>query len=332
MSQAVLLPCSPRVVAVTPAGRRRYLEVLKTYVLADEGIAEWQLWDNCRDPADRAYILALAERHAKIRIMRLPGSDGGNRAINRFYRFCTDPGVFYIKMDDDLMWLPPGFAADFLARALAGQGRYLWWSPLVVNNAVCAWLLQQHGALRIAAPLSAQANDPHGWRNPRFAEALHRAFLAQLRGEGAGLFRVADASVSVSRFSINCLGLFGADVAALGAEFCPAEADDEEWISAVLTYRTGRPGRVLGDLAVAHFGFFTQERHLLGTDVLDQYYDLAGLPRVAHAPGAQGLRARWRDRLQARLLRLPESYEIGPAPVAAGEAPGLAGSTPPAPS
>jgi len=35
-----------KVIAVTPAGRRRYLELLAKYVLSDEAVAEWHLWDN----------------------------------------------------------------------------------------------------------------------------------------------------------------------------------------------------------------------------------------------------------------------------------------------
>ena len=33
-----------------------------------------------------------------------------------------------------------------------------------------------------------------------------------------------------------------------------------------------------GNLLVAHFSFYTQERRLLQTDILDRYYALAGLP------------------------------------------------------
>ena len=78
-----------KVIAVTPAGRRRYLELLAKYILSDSAVAEWHLWDNCRDPADRAYIQSLT--HPKIKVVSLPNSQGDNRSINKFYRTMTDP-------------------------------------------------------------------------------------------------------------------------------------------------------------------------------------------------------------------------------------------------
>jgi hypothetical protein len=60
--------------------------------------------------------------------------------------------------------------------------------------------------------------------------------------------------------------------------------DDEEWISAVLPSRTGKPGRVLGGLTIAHFSFYTQEQELLRTDILERYAQLAGLTACEMPP------------------------------------------------
>jgi hypothetical protein len=291
-----------RIVAVTPAGRRHYLELLAHYVLADESITEWQLWDNCRDPADRAYIEALAGRSPKVQLVRIPGSDGGLRAINRFYAGIRDRAAFYIKMDDDLVYLPRGFGAALYRRAMSERGRYAWWSPLVVNNALCTWLLKYHSRVRIDAHVSAQAGCGYGWRSPVFAEQLHRVFLEAARSGRLSAFHVPDAEVSLARFSINCIGLFGEDVAALGEQFCPPEVDDEEWISAVLPSRLGRPGRILGDILVSHFSFFTQERDLLAARVLEEYYAFAGLPPEPYRIRRLTVKRRLRRRLEDRWL------------------------------
>ena len=56
-----------RIIVVTPAGRKAYLEILKTYILKDESIDEWILWDNCRLESDRIYIKNLAKNyHSKV--------------------------------------------------------------------------------------------------------------------------------------------------------------------------------------------------------------------------------------------------------------------------
>jgi hypothetical protein len=37
-----------KLIVVTPAGREKYLRLLSHYVLRSPEVAEWQLWDNCR--------------------------------------------------------------------------------------------------------------------------------------------------------------------------------------------------------------------------------------------------------------------------------------------
>lgn len=300
-----------RIIAVTPAGRRRYLEVLAHYVIADRTIDEWQIWENCRDPSDRAFLEHLAREHPdKVQIVRMPGADGGLRSINRFYPALNDPGAFYIKLDDDIVWLPRHLGARLYQHAVAERSRYIWWSPLIVNNALCTWLLKYHSQVHIDADITAQAGCVHAWRSPLFAMHLHRAFLSAVRTHALPAFEVPDFPVSLSRFSINCIGFFGSDVARLGAQFCPPDVDDEEWISAVLPTRTGRPGRIVGHLQVSHFSFYTQERFLLSAGVLDEYYRLAGLhPRTFEIPHLP-LKHRVKRHLLTRWLDARETYEI----------------------
>ncbi len=274
-----------KIVAVTPAGRRAYLDLLAHYVLSEPSIEEWRLWDNCRDPRDRAYIEELARKHRKIRIVRSDNASGENRSINAFYAGCDDSGAFYIKMDDDLVYLQKGMPEVLLAAAKASRSLFLWWSPLVINNAICSWVLKSRGVLETDYGLTAQAACPRGWRDPRFAVRLHRAFLAD--DCGGLIARSSDATVSLSRFSINCIGFFGEDVKSLGAAFCPLGVDDEEWLSAILPLKVGRFGRIVGKTCVAHYSFFTQEAALNRTNILDRYYELAGLRRRYPLPRAR---------------------------------------------
>lgn len=151
-----------------------------------------------------------------------------------------------------------------------------------MNNALCSWLLRHHGLLETDDTLSAQAGCATGWRDPQFAVTLHSAFL-DLISSGARI-STPDTSVSLSRFSINCLGFFGEEVQRLGSKFCPPGVDDEEWLSASLPLKEGRVGRIVGTTCVAHYSFFTQEAVLNATNILDRYYDLAGLRRQYPLP------------------------------------------------
>lgn len=299
-----------RVIAVTPAGRRGYLELLSHYVLADPSIQQWHLWDNCRAESDRIYINTLAAKHDKVKVITIPSADGTNRSVNRFYRFCKDPDTFYIKMDDDLVYIPQELGRTLLCKARTTRQHNLWWSPLVVNNAICAWLLKYFSEMTVVADLTAQAGCEIGWRSSRFAEQLHAAFLQALTTDRVSLFCVPDQDVALARFSINCIGFFGSDVLAAGPDFCPNEVDDEEWLSAVLPARLKRPGRVVGDITVAHFGFFTQENDLLKTSVLDEYYKIAGL-RLTHRPvRKETLKGRIKSVLLNRLLGSRTPYVV----------------------
>ena len=298
------------IIAVTPAGRSHYLEILKRYILNDDSIAEWQLWDNCRRPADRVYIEGLARQHGKIKIVRAPKIDGSNRAINQFYRGLTERNAFYIKLDDDVVYLPNQFGQRFYEAAKHDAGRFTYWSPLVVNNAICSWLIKHHSQMNVPANVIAAASCATGWKNPYFAEELHRAFIAAYDSRSIDLFSVPDFNVSLARFSINCIGFFGSDVIELGEKFCPLDTDDEEWISAVLPSKIGKPGRIVGNLVISHFSFFTQEFELLRSGILDEYYRIAGVAPVPYPRNQSGtLRKLLKRKLEVHVLKRYRAVE-----------------------
>lgn len=276
-----------KIVVVTPAGRRRYLEILSRYVLRDESIDEWHLWDNCRDETDRAYIRKLASENEKVVVVEEPGVDGTNRSVSRFYKYTRNPEAFFIKLDDDIVYLPDHFGLKLYAKALAEKERCSWWSPLVINNAICTYLLREEGVIRTKAPLTAQANCPIAWGSPLFARNLHETLLNTVRDMGSSwedIWKLSkDYPIFLQRFSINAIGFFGELSAQLGDDFCPENADDEEHISARLPLLTGKPGCLVGGLLAVHFSFHTQENYLLKTALLEEYSRLAGLSQAETA-------------------------------------------------
>jgi hypothetical protein len=262
------------IIVVTPAGRKHYLELLKDYILNDESVYEWHLWDNCRKQSDREYIQELERCHNKIKIIRIDNPDGTNRSVNLFYQFCKDPDTFYIKIDDDVVYVEKDCFRKLFEHALSTRDQHIWWSPLVINNAICSWLIKYHGNAEISDALSCQANDNIGWKSAKFASKIHHIFLDKIKNGEINDFKTNNFSISLSRFSINCIGFFGEDVIKYEQKFCPANTDDEEWISAVLPTITGRSGQVVGNIIVSHFAFFTQEYELLYEKLLEKYYSM----------------------------------------------------------
>lgn len=285
------------------------MRLLSHYVLGSPEVTEWQLWDNCRTDSDRAYLQQLAASDPRCVIKRLPSADGSTRNIGDFFRFCDDTEALYLRLDDDIVFTEPGFFERFKQRVLAARGEALWFSPLVVNNAICSALIQNLSKVRVKGPITMQAMDPFSWAHASFPIAMHPVLMEAARRGRLDDFRVPDREVRGGRFSINAIAFFGDEIAALGDLFEPPNQNEEEWYSAVLPMKLNRPGKILGDLLVSHFSFYTQEQELLETTILEDYYRLAGLPTSnlnKPRPKRRGLR---------RLLwQLRKQKQRGPVP------------------
>lgn len=279
-----------KLIVVTPAGRERYMRLLSHYVLGSGVVDGWQLWDNCRNEADRAYLGKLAASDPRCSIKRLPSADGGTDNIGDFFRFCDDPDALYLRLDDDVVFTEPGFFERFKARALASRGKALWFAPLIVNNAICNALIQHLSQVTIEGLISFQANCSSSWAKADFPIAMHPVLIEAVRSGRLEAFRVPDREVRLSRFSINAIAFFGAEILEIGELFHPPDQNEEEWLSSILPAKLNRPGLVFGDLLVSHFSFYTQEHRMLQTDILEAYYDLAGLPPPRYEKPRDNLR------------------------------------------
>jgi hypothetical protein len=300
-----------KLIVVTPAGREKYLRLLSHYILKSPEVAEWHLWDNCRNETDRAYLHALAASDPRCKLKQLPNADGGWGIIGAFFQFCDDPDALYLRFDDDVVFIEEGFFSKFIERAEAERGKAIWFTPIVVNNAICNFLLKHFSRVEITGPITCQAMCPFSWAYPNFPEALHPVLIEAVRQGRLGDFRVPDREVRLSRFSINALGFFGAEKVALGDLFLPpGYLAEEEWLSAILPAKLDRAGKIFGDLLVAHFSYYTQEHRLLQTDILDAYYRLAGLPVPQIERPVDKVRLRDRFRLWLEEKNDPPQYTV----------------------
>ena len=285
-----------KLIVVTPAGRDKYLRLLSHYVLGNPRSPSGSC-GTIAASSPTAHTCELAASDPRCRLKQLPDANGDNRAIGSFFQFCDDPDAFYLRLDDDIVFIEEGFFSKFTARATAARGRAIWFAPMIINNAICNFLLQQFSALRIGADhLPSHVSPFVGLPEPAGSPTpgLHRG---RARSGRLGDFRVPDRDVRLIRFSVNAIGFFGAEKIALGDTFLPPGCtEEEEWLSAVLPAKTDRPGRIFGDLIVAHFSFYTQEPRLLRTDILDAYYSLAGLPAPQYERPPE--KVRLKDRLR----------------------------------
>src|SRR5881392_2415740 len=105
-----------KVVAVTPAGRKRYLAVLLPYVLKNRHlIDEYQLWVNTKDDWDIGYIKSVRDKWPElIRLIWPSIPAAGSASVFQFYRYCTAERTIYIKLDDDICFIQDGALEELL--------------------------------------------------------------------------------------------------------------------------------------------------------------------------------------------------------------------------
>ncbi|HEY1383939.1 MAG TPA: hypothetical protein VGF43_10010 [Dongiaceae bacterium] len=261
-----------RVVCVTPAGRRRYMKLLVPQILASPIVDRYDVCVNTEDAGDLAFLRRLPEldpaRPERVRLVAQPDNlapDWG--AIAGFHRLALDEDTIYIRLDDDVVWLEPGFFETLLTFRIANP-RYFLVMPLIINNAVCTHLLWTLGKITSSRFVGAACMDPVGWRDPKFAIKLHGLFLDLLgRGEAARLHCGAH-EIAMNRFSINAICWFGRDFASFGGLVGDAE---EEELSNLIPTRLGRSNCFCTDTIAAHFAFYVQRRALDRTDILGAY-------------------------------------------------------------
>ena len=99
-----------KVVAVTPAGRKRFLRILHRYMQQYTNIIdEWHLWKNTSVEEDQQYIDELHKSNPRfIKIIAGLSSDSDTYRINavgNFYKYCIDLDTIYIKIDDDIVFI-----------------------------------------------------------------------------------------------------------------------------------------------------------------------------------------------------------------------------------
>ena len=291
-----------RVVAVTPAGRRRYMELLVPQILSSPLVDRYDIWVNTANRADKAFLEGLAATYDRVRLVPQPdGKAPGVKAIHGFHRMAQDEDTIYIRFDDDVVWMEPGFFETLLRFRLDHPQHFLV-MPLIINNALCSNLLQSIRKILIWRHVHTNCFDQIGWNHPEFAIALHR-FLLGLIGRNE-THRLHDGAhqIALSRFSINCICWFGRDLAAFDGVV--AEEEEEE-LSAAIPVRLKRSNAFCTDTIAAHFAFYTQRAQVDRSGILDAYTAvLAARPELAR------LSAEVREIRKAAEARYPGIEEV----------------------
>jgi len=271
-----------RIVAVTPAGRKRYMELLVPQILAYRPIVDsYQIWVNTANSEDIAYFLQLeADYPDFIVLRRLPKEcQPGGPSIHRFFPACTDPDTVYVRFDDDIVYLDTldAFKA-FVTYRIEHPEHFIVFAN-ILNNAVITHFHQTEGRLTLPKQVQNDCLCPNGWEDPLIAEAIHRQVLSRSTLES---FHFPPRVIETPyRISINCISWLGSRFQEFGGN---VDEDEEPWLAALAPAERKETTCVYGDYACVHFAFWTQRRHLDNTTILSEYASKLSLPSPLTPP------------------------------------------------
>jgi hypothetical protein len=243
------------------------MQYLIPFVVSSDVVDRYDVWINTTDMQDITFFKILAEKFPKINLIYQPdGFVDGVCSINAFYRQCTEEDTVYFKLDDDIVWMESDTIAK-MVRFRIDHPEYFIVSPLVINNVICTYILQN--AHKIKLDKYYRANEKALWESGQFAAQLHDWFLTtQLPDRHYKDLHCGKHPLAINRFSINAILWFGHEMKKFGGII---PCDDEEWMSVIKPTELGAVNCINGDTLVSHFAFYPQRKRLDKQNILNRY-------------------------------------------------------------
>jgi hypothetical protein len=285
-----------RVISVTPAGRRRYLEALVPHLLAQRHVIdEHHWWLNTNDDDDARYVYKISAEHPDFfKVYRKPVrkhlSIGAN--IWRYFRNDSDADALYVRFDDDIVYMAPDAIENIVRFRLARRDPLLILGN-IVNNAVCTHFHQRAALVPMKwGAVHNMCMDRNGWGSAAFAARLHAIFLDHLRRNELEPWKQVSMPIAgTRRFSINVISWLGRDLCDV-PELSLDDVDEEPFLTETLPQRLGRPNEACNDALFAHFAFYAQRPRLEWTwpELVGHYQSIARQSTARPAPAEPVLR------------------------------------------
>ena len=139
-------------VVVTPAGRKRYMEILIKYILKQRNdIDEYRIWVNTHNKEDINYFNSLQKEYPDFITLDHsadgdPAKGNGGWAIHNFFKNTIDHNTIYIRLDDDIVWMEDNFIKNLYNFRINNPQYFLVYGN-IINNAVVDHIHQRLGAI-----------------------------------------------------------------------------------------------------------------------------------------------------------------------------------------
>lgn len=268
-----------KVVVVTPAGRKRYMEILLPYILKEKGVVdEYQIWINTNNEEDIAFFKDLEIKYKKLikldyTVYNEKHEKYDNLKIYKFFKNCIDAKTVYLRLDDDIVYLEDNYIEKMVRFRIQNKEPFLVYGN-IFNNAVIDSIMQKNGYYPDIEQINYDCLDRIGWEDPESAEKKHRFLLNNYILQNKSFKRAFDTWIlkDYERVSIN-------SICWLGDTFKEFEGivdrDEENWLSVIKPQQIGKPNVINGSAFCIHFSFFTQRDLLDRTDILQKYKQIS---------------------------------------------------------
>lgn len=264
-----------KLVVVTPAGRRRYMEIALPYILKERNfIDEYRIWINTTNQDDINYFNEIQAQYPDfIKLEKCPNPNEtrigvGGWAIHNFFVNTVDENTIYIRIDDDIVWLDEDYFKKMYYFRI-GNPQFFFISGNIMNNSLCDHIHQKNGVYPSHPPFGYSCLDEHGWANSKTALYKHNIFLGNIEKGDLSKYKYQSWILSdYERISINSLCWFGKDFKQFGGVVA---ADEEPWLASIKPSEVKRPGCINGEALCVHFAFYTQRDLLDKSGILEKY-------------------------------------------------------------
>jgi hypothetical protein len=257
-------------IIVTPAGRKRYLEILLSYLIKyKDEFDRWDIWLNTENKEDIEYIKFISSQYDFIKIIYPDVKVNGNLSIGSFFKDYKNPNEFYIRLDDDIVYIEKNSLKILFEKRIKDKDSFLLYGN-IINNAVITHIHQRTGNLSNHYGFSSyNCMCNIGWSNSIFAESLHRDFLSN---KDKISFVLPDWYLfNNERVSINVISWRGDEFLKFNGN---VGLDEEQWLSVDKPKSIGKYNKIIGNTLFVHYSFYTQREHLDKTDILEKYKEL----------------------------------------------------------
>lgn len=255
-----------RIIVVTPAGRKKYLEILFKYIGRLRPIVdEYRLWVNTENKADINYMIDFQKANKDyVSLDYLPKGVkvNGNKTINYFFKRCTNQRTIYVRFDDDIVYIDDiEKFKQFLLFRLNNPKYFLVYGN-IINNAICSHLHQLNGALG-GELVKYNCFDEVGWKDGNFAKSIHYKVFENFNDLSS--FRMKNLLLNnFERVSINCISWNGDCFRKFSGNVL---GDEEKYISCEKPREMNLKNIIYGDFLCIHYAFFTQ-REIVDKDIV----------------------------------------------------------------